>query len=167
MDDLIRDTVALIERAFPPQNLGDGTGLLEAIALDTYSDPREARVLDEKQDWRLIMDETLNELATSMCFMNLDGKLFHFPAYLSFTLRRYHDFTSVSGDIATNLLKDAEILRQFHGPEKHLQREAIKASLTACRQLYPLEFEHEPIELIFSALAGNEKSLRRLEMFGG
>jgi hypothetical protein len=74
-----------IEDAFQGVTLGDGVGLRQGRAMDDYEDEkgqREARVRDEKDDWKAIPDKDLKYYYSSPNFLDADGMRFHLPAYM-------------------------------------------------------------------------------------
>ena len=81
---------AIIEAAFAGVRLGNGVGLQEAQGLDDREDDATLsayRAEDEKEDWRRIAAEKLNQCWTSPSFFDAEGMRFHLPAYLVADLR--------------------------------------------------------------------------------
>lgn len=74
-----------IEEAFNDVTLGDGVGLRQARAMDDYENEKvqkQARLKDEKDDWRAIPLEDLEFYYSSPSFFDADGMRFHLPAYM-------------------------------------------------------------------------------------
>ncbi|MDR2874306.1 MAG: hypothetical protein LBV44_00040 [Methylobacillus sp.] len=83
--DEVNRLKAQINDAFAGVKLGSGIGLYEAQALDGYADCATQalqRERDEREDWRAISAEQLNECNSSLSFFDAEGMRFHLPAYL-------------------------------------------------------------------------------------
>ena len=84
---------ALIERVqkeFVGVTLGDGIGLHQAEAMDSYASEQkllELRKLEETDDWSRVDVSTLNQLAAALSFLDAQGMKFYLPAYLMAELR--------------------------------------------------------------------------------
>lgn len=84
-----------IESAFSGVRLGNGIGLKQAQGIDDYEDPGTCnayRATDEKDDWRRIDSEALNQCHSSLSFFDAEGMRFHLPAYLIAELKGDYDF---------------------------------------------------------------------------
>ena len=84
-----------ITEAFKGVELGDGIGLLQAQAIDSYRTKEEqfrAREEDEKSNWTKISFEKLNKCNSSPCFFDGEGMRFHLPAFLIVDLRQEYRF---------------------------------------------------------------------------
>jgi hypothetical protein len=101
MSDNLHRIITAIEDAFRGVQLEDGISLREAIALDHYGteeERRQARVQDERDDWRRIPDETIARYSASMAFLDAKGMRFYLPAFMRFALRNYQQSDSPSID---------------------------------------------------------------------
>lgn len=68
--------VCAIEEAFHDVRLEDGIGLRESGGLDDYAGPDELKKLresDEKDDWRCIAPELLNQCNAAASFLDAKG----------------------------------------------------------------------------------------------
>jgi hypothetical protein len=129
----IEDTLAAIELAFDGIPLGNGISLAEADAIDNYCTDEEriaARSRDERTDWRLITDSAIDAFPWAHIFMDDAGLLFHLPAWMSFTLRRYMHEESFAVDASIRVIEKISI-RQLTEP----QQEAIRLFLVKCHEI--------------------------------
>ncbi|MEG4841763.1 DUF6714 family protein [Microcoleus sp. B9-D4] len=149
------DTIA---RAFRGVELGDGVSLHETVLIDLYEGPearQEARLLDEKHDWRkLVGDPALVQVTGSpLSFYDATGLRFHLPAYLSLAVTDFdhEDAADVLGGLMftlTNLCEyNLERLSILDSP----QRQCVKDVLVYLRDEFYLrdeyEYELESLEL--------------------
>ncbi len=84
-----------IEAAFDGVALGDGLGLREADAIDSYASDAELaaqRKLDEKNDRRKIPAPSLSDYYCAPAFFDARGFHFHLPAFLIASLEGKCDF---------------------------------------------------------------------------
>ena len=91
----LNEAIDELTTAFANVRLGEGTGLHEATGIDDYACDEELqrlRALDEKEDWRKIPIERLNECYAAPSFMNVEGFLFHLPAFLVAELNDRHPY---------------------------------------------------------------------------
>jgi hypothetical protein len=87
-----------IERAFTGVELGDGVSLRETEVIDDYGSDQErlaARALDEKFDWRKLIDSPDLVRYCSLgygglCFFDAAGLRFHLPACLARAVKDHH-----------------------------------------------------------------------------
>jgi hypothetical protein len=89
------DLVPVIEAAFDKVSLGSGIGLFEAKGVDDYASAEERRALrsrDEKDDWRKIPAEHLDECYSSPSFFDAAGLVFHLPAFIRAELKGTHNY---------------------------------------------------------------------------
>lgn len=83
--------VRRIREAFRGVTLGKGVGLFEGQGLDDYEDAgtrRAYRAKDQKDDWKSISVENLNQCYSSLSFFDAEGMRFHLPAFLIAQLDR-------------------------------------------------------------------------------
>ncbi len=76
---------ALIDIAFKNVHLGDGIGLREGQGLaDFFTETACAglRLLDEKEDWRRLNVQKLNDCFDALYHFDSEGMRFHLPAFL-------------------------------------------------------------------------------------
>ena len=86
------DLIAEIESAFADVRLEDGISLNMTEYNDSGgSNPRylERAKHDERDDWRRIADETLENFRVTFSFTDLKGYRFYLPAYMIWTLRHH------------------------------------------------------------------------------
>ncbi len=75
----------MIREAFKGVKLGNRTGLKEANGLDDYADQIKLaalRATDEKEDWRSISIDDLNQFQWGFSYFNPEGMRFHLPAFM-------------------------------------------------------------------------------------
>ncbi len=90
-----KNLISTINTAFENVTLGNGVGLSEADAIDSYQDlqTRAAyREKDEKLDWKKIPSSSLNEYNSSLSFFDAEGMRFHLPAFLLADLNEEYNF---------------------------------------------------------------------------
>ncbi len=93
--------ISEIEKGFGGVKLGDGIGVLEAIAIDRCASDKQrlkARESDYRESWKAIPAEVIEESYSALCFVDLKGMLFCLPAFMVFALRSYESNTSLSVD---------------------------------------------------------------------
>lgn len=86
----IDDIIKQITDAFSGVVLGSGIGLEQGQALDDYESEdveEKYRENDEKENWKLLSSEMLQQCNTSLCYFDADGMRFHLPAYLIASLK--------------------------------------------------------------------------------
>lgn len=116
-----------IDAAFAGVALGIGFGLREAKGMDDYAGEEACAVYranDEKEDWRHITADALNQCEISLSYFNPSGMRFHLPAYLIADLRGDLDFGM---EFHLTRLSDNDI-RQF-ALLSSAQRAAVRAYL--------------------------------------
>ena len=89
------DVVKQIDNAFDDVKLGDGIGIYEANGLDDYAGDIELarlRKLDERNDWRKLDSELLNQYYSTPSFFDSRGFIFHLPAFLLAELDDKHEY---------------------------------------------------------------------------
>jgi len=80
-----------IEKAFAGVVLGNGIGLHEAQAIDDYQPStiqKKLRQKDEKESWKRLEPNELQQCYSSLCFFDTKGMRFHLPAYMYFARSR-------------------------------------------------------------------------------
>jgi len=116
MTERQRELLRLIEQAFKCVEPGDGIGLHESVVIDDRGGPegrRAVRSLDEKHDWRKLIDDpelrrpNVNGITGGgMCFFDAEGIRFYLPAYLSVVVmdpEGEQDGGSIIGDLLIHL----------------------------------------------------------------
>jgi len=105
-----------IENAFAEVSLEEGIGIIEAEAIDDYSNDKfreKARAGDYRDSWEIIPDEIIENAYSALCFVDEKGIKFCLPAYMRFALRYYDTNHSTSGlsysRILVGFLLDFEI----------------------------------------------------------
>ena len=89
------DAVQQIHNAFDNVKLGDGVGIYEANGRDDYAGDSELarlRELDERNDWRNLDPDLLNQYYSTPSFFDALGFVFHLPAFLLAELDDNHEF---------------------------------------------------------------------------
>ena len=132
------NAVNQIADAFADVMLGNGVSLREADVIDGYgtSDERAAaRKQDEFHDWQRISDGDIENYSFALCFMDDEGLRFHLPAYMRFTLRRYHESESASIDAAIYRLSDPDCIERLLVYLSDQQVDAIKVFLNTCLEI--------------------------------
>ena len=89
------EIIITITSAFDTVVLGNGVGLFQAQAIDDYKseiEEQKSRLIDEKQDWRLISVADLNKCYSSLSFFDAEGMRFHLPAFLIAELKGEYNF---------------------------------------------------------------------------
>lgn len=110
LETQVQNTVKQIEDAFAGVILGDGVSLKEAEELDGsggWTIPEDfaaERQGAEVEDWTRIPDEEIEMCSSAMIFMDLEGRRFHIPAYMRFTLERYEESESCTTDFTVGRL---------------------------------------------------------------
>lgn len=82
---------ALIDIAFKNVHLGDGIGLREGQGLaDFFTETACAglRLLDEKEDWRRLSSQDLNDCFDALYHLDPRGMQFYLPAFLMLDLNK-------------------------------------------------------------------------------
>lgn len=132
-----------IRKAFAGVRLGLGVGLYEAQAIDNYASSKEdqarLREKDEKEDWRNISIESLNECNSSLSFLDAEGMRFHIPAYLIADLNGDYRF-----GLAFSLVNPLGIEAQFKLLSES-QRSAVRRYLEYIAQEKHYAFDREAI----------------------
>jgi len=83
-----------IEAAFSDVTLGNGTGLFEAQAIDDYEPEKvqiKQRKKDEKNSWKSITHNVLQDCHSSLSFFDANGMRFHLSAYIIGSIREKVD----------------------------------------------------------------------------
>lgn len=84
-----------IHDAFDDVKLGNGVGIHEANGLDDYAGECELarlRNLDERDDWRKLDTEFLEQYHSTPSFFDPRGFVFHLPAFLLAELDDKHEY---------------------------------------------------------------------------
>lgn len=139
--------VELIRSAFRGVELGEGTGLREADALDGYAGMTElaaCRSLDEKHDWSSIPVADLDRYSCSLSFFNADGMRFHLPAFLVADLER----RSFNAFPLFHLTDNVPYALSRFDTLSSAQREAVRSYLNLCLSDQHQEFMHPNIEAV-------------------
>lgn len=123
--------VKIIESAFAKVRLEEGTSISEGTVIDDYGtdeDRRKARMMDEKNDWRLISDRAIRKHQTSLTFMNAKGYQYNLPAYMRFVMRNYLISDSNSIDSVFHNLSDRHDKRRvvFSAPQRAAIRDFLQ-----------------------------------------
>jgi hypothetical protein len=90
-----------IEAAFDGVRLEDGVSLNMTEYYDSGgSAPEyaERAKSDEREDWRRIPDETLENFTVTFCFTDLKGFRFYIPAYMRWCVRNYRTSDCIIGE---------------------------------------------------------------------
>ncbi len=119
--------ISTIHEAFKDVVLGNGIGLSEADAIDSYSDMEfrlECRQKDEKYHWTEISSEALNTYNCSLNYFDAEGMRFHLPAFLIADIKG--DYRFGMSFTLTHLSEYSK--SQFELLNKH-QRRAVKMYL--------------------------------------
>ena len=140
------DTIA---RAFRGVELGDGVSLHQTLLIDLYEGPeaqQEARLLDEKQDWRkLVGDPALVQLRWALSFYDATGLRFHLPAYLSLAVTDFD--REDAGDVLESLMFLLTNFSEYNQERFSIldspQRRCVKDVLVYLRDEFYLRDEYE------------------------
>ncbi len=84
-----------ITEAFKDIKLEEGIGLSEADAIDRYETAEvkaECRNNDEKDNWKNISSDSLNEYYCSLNFFDAKGMRFHLPAFMMAEIKGEYNF---------------------------------------------------------------------------
>lgn len=135
-----------IDRAFRGVELGDGVSLHETVLIDLYEGPearQEARVMDEKHDWRkLVGDPALVQLrGDPLSFYDATGLRFHLPAYLSLAVTDFErkDAGQVLHSLMFTLTNFSDYNQERLSILDSPQRQCVKDVLVYLRDEYELE----------------------------
>jgi hypothetical protein len=153
LDPLIRQ----IDGAFAGQALGNGIGLFEANGIGFFAmeqELAELRSQEERDDWRRIRAESLNECYCAPTFFDPHGFVFHLPAFLIAELKDQYEYGFIDG--LTDRLVDADPewrdwTRLLTAP----QRDAIVATLRLIVDHPEFHDRSGDIELAVRHLAAN------------
>ncbi|MDY6781636.1 MAG: DUF6714 family protein [Cyanobacteriota bacterium] len=91
-----------IQNAFRDVKLGDGISLNMTEYYDSYgyyTDFAEKAKYDEREDWSLISDSTLEEFTVTFSFTDLAGTRFYLPAYTIWTIKNHRTNDSIICDL--------------------------------------------------------------------
>ena len=95
------ELVDLVHHAFADVRLDDGVSL----NMTEYNDSggcmpefREKARDDERDDWTVIPDETLEQFTVTFSFTDLKGFRFYIPAYMIWTVRNHRTSDSIIAD---------------------------------------------------------------------
>lgn len=140
LTDQLDAVINQVSAAFAGQQLGDGIGLFEAQAMDDYASPEElaqARQCDERNDWRRISADALNQCYAAPSYMDATGCVFHLPALLIAELNDEFGYGFIDRliDARRNLVDWLSLLTTP-------QREAIAAALRLVAE-HPIYSESE------------------------
>ena len=122
--------IVQIDKAFEGVSLDEGIGLWESGGIDDYCGPEElqrVRADDEKSDWRLIPEESLNRCNAAPSFLDAKGLHFHTPAFLTAELKGQYAY-----DFIASLIDGYSMTPGFIELLTASQRDAI----IACIKLY-------------------------------
>ncbi len=135
MEDDRLELIEKIRSAFKGVTLEDGVSLNMTEYFDSsgmVEDFRRKARFDEREDWTLIPDSTLEEFLVTFCFTDLKGYRFYLPAYMIYNIRNFGisgssitEFTIYALDIDRYQFEDKPFVEFFKGP----QLEAICAFL--------------------------------------
>ena len=90
-----------IEAAFDGVRLDGGISLNMMEYYDSggsMSKYAEKAKSDEREDWRRIPDETLEQFTVTFAFTDLSGFRFYLPAYMRWTVRNHRTSSSIIAD---------------------------------------------------------------------
>ncbi len=119
------ELISEIEKIFGGVKLGEGIGVLEAMAIDhcvNYKERLRARKSDFRESWKAIPVEVIEDSYSALCFVDIKGMLFCLPAFMVFALRSYESNDSLSVDapiyalLANPVFVESE-LREHFKPE--------------------------------------------------
>ena len=102
-----------IEAAFDGVRLEDGISLNMTEYNDSGgSAPKYAELAksDEREDWRRIPDETLENFTVTFCFTDLKGFRFYIPAYMRWIVRNHRTSSCIIGEFTIYALKPTHYL---------------------------------------------------------
>lgn len=89
-----------IQEAFHGVKLGNGVGLLQAMAKDNREDELEQlreREKDEKENWQAISHQMIADYQSCLSFFDAEGMRFHLPAFILAELcSEVNDFVVIS-----------------------------------------------------------------------
>jgi hypothetical protein len=92
--------IRLIEAAYDGVGLGDGITIHQREAIGDYASSEEieaARFMDTEARWQDIPDEKMDELGTTLTFLDPESIRYHLPAFMCFVLRLWLKSDSVGG----------------------------------------------------------------------
>lgn len=162
---MVQAAITRINEAFSGVELGDGISLLEANVIDYCGSDEErtdARIRDERSDWREIPDERIEQLPSALCFMDPKAVRFHLPAYMSFSLRRHLDSEAQSADSAIDYLSNPASLESLRPILTEEQVQAITTYLSTCLEIGEEWLDVEDVRVTLQAWSGDEAAARKL-----
>jgi hypothetical protein len=136
--------ISEINDAFKDVVLGNGIGLSEADAIDSYADLKlrtECRQNDEKHNWNLITADNLNKYNCSLSFFDAEGMQFHLPAFMIADINEEYKFGMSFA--LTNL---SDYSKSQFGLLSQKQRGAIRLFLEYILEHPSYEFERPEIK---------------------
>ena len=131
-----------ITSAFLDVSLGTGIGLWEAQAIDDYETIEiraQYRERDQKDNWRLLNYNDLQQCHSSLSFFDADGMRFHLPAYIIGSLNNKVD------DPLFHLIQLDEYTLSKLKTLSNIQRKAIIMYLKWCLSNDHYKFDHPSI----------------------
>lgn len=153
-----------ITAAFADVNLEDGISLREADVIDDYGTEDErkaARAADEKNDWQRIPAEDIAGFPHALCFMDVKGLRFHWPAWMVFTLKHYETSDTLSTDAIVYSICRSAVDHDLRLMLSDRQRDATIGFLQACLELDDwLDLDQVPDAL--EAWRGDAQARRRV-----
>ena len=131
-----------ITSAFLGVSLGLGIGLWEAQTIDDYETieiQAKNRERDQKDDWRLLEYDDLQQCHSSLSFFDADGMRFHLPAFIIGSLNNKVD------DPLFHLIQLDDYSLSKLKTLSNIQRRAIELYLKWCLSDNHYEFDHPSI----------------------
>ncbi|MDY6781637.1 MAG: DUF6714 family protein [Cyanobacteriota bacterium] len=101
MNAIESQLIGRIQNAFRDVKLGNGISLNMTEYYDSYgyyTDFAEKAKYDEREDWSLISDSTLEEFTVTFAFTDIAGFRFYLPAYMTWTIKNHRANNSIVGD---------------------------------------------------------------------
>jgi hypothetical protein len=129
--------ILLIEGAYTGVGLGHGITIHQREAIDDYGSPEvieAARFLDKETRWQDIPDAKLDELGTTLTFLDPESIRFHLPGFMAFALRRWLKSGDIgNGDMVLYSLSSGPQSEGYHANSftllSHAQKQATAVFL--------------------------------------
>jgi hypothetical protein len=162
-----QELIEQIRQAFDGVRLDDGISLNMTEYNDSSGCMPEFKVKaqnDERDDWAVIPDETLEQFTVTFSFTDLKGFRFYIPAYMIWAIRNHRtsdsiisDFTIYAIDPSHHLFKTISFLKWFTAA----QVSAMKAFLE-----YAVENDGTMDGRVAAENLGKIRSLQQNDPFG-
>jgi len=129
LEEKITQLIASIHSAFAGVRLENGVSWQEATVLDDYGtleERRQARNLDEKNDWSQIPDTLIGagQHQSATVFLDVTGFKFYLPALMIYTLKHYK--------VSSSLVMDSLIYRLTDRPRALEIKAILNPAQKAC-----------------------------------